>query len=256
MTIVNLEGPLTTGHDPNAPTGKFNFKGKPEYAQILSWGNIDAVTLANNLFRDYLTQGVNDTTAALDDVGVKVFSVFGAARNGDQRREDRTFGIHAMGDPAFEIKAAIAEIAAEGGYRDRQFPLGRGKNAIPLRPRRKSWAGRRSMRSRSGDRPSSACGGRRGDIQGKRIVYKSGISALAETIRPTNGSRFLFQGVVFVRSATGEVTIAEDMILPIRVSGSTKSNDFQPVLLEGNDAVKVLKRIYKFFQGIFRDAGF
>ncbi len=71
LTIANLEGPLTTSQDYAEKT--FVFQGKPEYVEILTDGNIEAVTLANNHSKDHFEQGMTDTKAILDEKGIRHF---------------------------------------------------------------------------------------------------------------------------------------------------------------------------------------
>lgn len=55
LTIVNLEGPLTTAEE--RADKQFSFKGDPSYTQILTSGSVEACNLANNHSKDYGTQG-------------------------------------------------------------------------------------------------------------------------------------------------------------------------------------------------------
>lgn len=71
LTVVNLEGPLTTSN--NAQVKRFAFKGDPTYVNILKEGNIEAVTLANNHSKDYLEEGLNDTEFILKENGIEYF---------------------------------------------------------------------------------------------------------------------------------------------------------------------------------------
>ncbi|MFZ2510082.1 MAG: CapA family protein [Gordonia sp. (in: high G+C Gram-positive bacteria)] len=74
LTIANFEVSLTT--DTRKPrtkpgTGNFFFNGDPALAATLPAGGIEVVTIANNHTWDYGRRGFNETTAALDGVGVK-----------------------------------------------------------------------------------------------------------------------------------------------------------------------------------------
>lgn len=71
LTIGNLEGPLTsaTSHMDK----KYAFKGKKEYAGILSEGNIDIVSLANNHSSDYYEKGKKDTQESLKKENIDYF---------------------------------------------------------------------------------------------------------------------------------------------------------------------------------------
>lgn len=63
LTMVNFEGTLTNAK--RYARKKFVFKGRPEYADILTAGSIDVVTVANNHSMDYLQKGFEDTLAHL-----------------------------------------------------------------------------------------------------------------------------------------------------------------------------------------------
>lgn len=69
FTIVNLEGVLTTSENA-APGRDFSIKGVPDYVNILTAGNIDAVSMENNHRRDFGEQGTTDTVAALNSVNI------------------------------------------------------------------------------------------------------------------------------------------------------------------------------------------
>ena len=69
LTIVNLEGPLTTSDDKRGGR-QFNFRGDPGNAQILSAASVEAVHMANNHARDFQEEGYEDTLAAVEAVGI------------------------------------------------------------------------------------------------------------------------------------------------------------------------------------------
>ena len=68
FTMVNLEGPLTNEGTPEEKT--FCFRGDPEYANILTAGSVECVSLANNHSADFGPVGYENTQKALDGVGV------------------------------------------------------------------------------------------------------------------------------------------------------------------------------------------
>lgn len=63
LTMVDFEGTLTNAK--RYAQKKYVFKGRPEYADILTAGSIDVVTVANNHSMDYLQKGFDDTLAHL-----------------------------------------------------------------------------------------------------------------------------------------------------------------------------------------------
>lgn len=69
LTIVNLEGPLTS-HSTKRPRRAFNFRGYPEYTQILTSGSVEICNLANNHALDYKEEGFEDTYNALTEAGI------------------------------------------------------------------------------------------------------------------------------------------------------------------------------------------
>ena len=73
LTVVNLEGPLTTAT--NAKVKKFAFKGNPSYVNILKEGSIEAVTLANNHSEDYFEEGLKETKFILKENGIDYFGL-------------------------------------------------------------------------------------------------------------------------------------------------------------------------------------
>lgn len=68
MTLVNFEGVLTDSTD--IQEKQFNIKGEEEYNQILTEGDIEAVSFGNNHRIDYGEEGISDTIAAFEEVGV------------------------------------------------------------------------------------------------------------------------------------------------------------------------------------------
>jgi len=74
LTLVNLEGTFTDSTQ--SAKKRYNFRAPPEYADILTLGSVEAVSLANNHTLDYLEQGMNDTKQALDERGIAYCSHF------------------------------------------------------------------------------------------------------------------------------------------------------------------------------------
>ncbi|MDF2878331.1 MAG: Capsule synthesis protein CapA, partial [Clostridia bacterium] len=71
LTLVNLEGPLTTA---TVFTEKeFVFKGAPDYVNILKNAGIEGVNLANNHTKDYGEAGYRETQEVLKAAGIGFF---------------------------------------------------------------------------------------------------------------------------------------------------------------------------------------
>ena len=69
LTIVNLEGPLTK-YSEKRPRRTFNFRGYPEYVDILTYGSVEICNMANNHALDYKEDGFKDTYANLTAAGI------------------------------------------------------------------------------------------------------------------------------------------------------------------------------------------
>ncbi len=69
FTVVNLEGPLTDCNT-KGEKSQYYFRGRPDYAEILTAGGVEVANLANNHINNFGSQGVEDTMAALDAEGI------------------------------------------------------------------------------------------------------------------------------------------------------------------------------------------
>lgn len=69
ITLVNLEVSLNTYVTPSL--SRLIFRGPPEYARILTEGSVEIANLANNHTDDYLGAGYDSTVAALEAEGIK-----------------------------------------------------------------------------------------------------------------------------------------------------------------------------------------
>ena len=70
MTLVNLEGPLTTSENLR-PDRPIYLKGDPKYVEVLKQGSVECCNLANNHMNDYLDDGIWETRETLDNAGIK-----------------------------------------------------------------------------------------------------------------------------------------------------------------------------------------
>lgn len=68
LTIVNFEGTLSDRGE--RAIKQFAFRGKPEYAKILSGSSVEAANLANNHSMDYGEVSLTDTKMYLEEEGI------------------------------------------------------------------------------------------------------------------------------------------------------------------------------------------
>ena len=69
LTLANCEGVFTT-RKLKAGAKEMSLCAPPEFAEVFKLGNVDVCNLANNHGKDFGTQGLEDTRAALDAAGV------------------------------------------------------------------------------------------------------------------------------------------------------------------------------------------
>lgn len=69
LTLVNLEGVLADEWQ-TVPEKAYNFRGPTAYAEILTLGSVEAVTLANNHTWDFGAMGYQSTVDTLEDAGI------------------------------------------------------------------------------------------------------------------------------------------------------------------------------------------
>lgn len=72
LTIANCEGVFTTRRL-KAGAKEMSLCAPPEFAQVFKLGNVDVCNLANNHGKDFGTEGLEDTRAALDAQGIAHF---------------------------------------------------------------------------------------------------------------------------------------------------------------------------------------
>ncbi len=77
LTIVNLEGVLSDNESLRpvqaGKNGSYFFRGRSEFARVLSSASVEAASIANNHIADYGEQGRRDTIAALEKEGIEWF---------------------------------------------------------------------------------------------------------------------------------------------------------------------------------------
>ncbi|MCL6465768.1 MAG: CapA family protein [candidate division WOR-3 bacterium] len=93
ITVANLECPLTDRGTPH-PTKPIVFRGRPANGQGLKFTGIDVVSLANNHIVDYGLEGLRQTQAVLDTLGIVYSGAGGSAYEAYQ--------------PVFLVKCGVA----------------------------------------------------------------------------------------------------------------------------------------------------
>lgn len=248
FTFANLECCLTDSNTPVAKT--FTFKAKKEYAQIMSEGGVEFVTLANNHILDYGDQGVTDTEAALDAVGVgyvgrdeyAIYETGSGLKIGIYAVSFGTVeqiqaGIKALQDEGAEFIIAALHWGDEGSYKVNADQVTQGHAAID--------AGADIV---YGSHPHTLQPVE--EYKGHYIYYSMGNWTFGGNTDPRDKDTFILRLTV-ERTPDGEISITEREVIPCASSGTQSGNNYQPTPYEeGSEGYeRVLKKLDGTFDG-------
>ncbi len=248
FTIVNLEGVLTTST--KADTSRtYNIKGDPSYAGILTAGDVEAVSMANNHRLDFGTQGTKDTVDALeaegilyayDDIvcisevkGIRIGYVsvneiaWGKGTEGLVRD-----GIDKLKEENVDLIIACCHWGTEKEYYPDDYQTQLGPKCIDM-----------GADLVLGHHPHVLQGIE--EYNGKYIVYSLGNFCFGANRNPADKDTMIFQQTfTFVDGQLQEDLDAR--IIPCSLSSVSSRNDFQPTPLEGEEASRVIGRLNEF----------
>ncbi|MEC4272822.1 CapA family protein [Adlercreutzia sp. R25] len=240
LTVVNMEGALTERGE--RADKSFAFRGKPEYAKILSAGSVEAATLANNHSQDYGQDGYDDTIAALDAEGVESFGydriaymdVKGVkvALVGSYFPEDSEENTREMTDNIAAARAEGAQIVVVYVHwgQEHEYDITEGQQL----------AGRAAIDAGAdlvvGSHPHVIQGWEL--YQGRYIVYSLGNFCFGGNTNPDDKDCLIFQQTFTV---TGDAVAKDDKVnfIACSVSTETDRNTYQPMLAEGDEKARI-----------------
>lgn len=240
LTVVNMEGALTERGE--RADKSFAFRGKPEYAKILSSSSVEAATLANNHSQDYGQEGYDDTIAALDGEGVESFGydriaymdVKGVkvALVGSYFPEDSEENTKEMTDNIAAARAEGAQIVVVYVHwgQEHEYDITEGQQI----------AGRAAIDAGAdlvvGSHPHVIQGWEL--YQGRYIVYSLGNFCFGGNTNPDDKDCLIFQQTFTV---TGDEVAKDDKVnfIACSVSTETDRNTYQPMLAEGDEKARI-----------------
>lgn len=249
MTIVNLEGPLTTAEEYRE--GTYVIKGAPEYVNILTEGNVEMAGIANNHRLDYKVQGTKDTVNALEEAGIvyaydenwAIYEVQGirigcVAVNeiawGEGVERFLQEGIAQLQQEEADIIIASCHWGIERENYPEEYQQELGKKCI-------DWGADLVL----GHHPHVLQGIEK--YQGKYIVYSLGNFCFGANRNPADKDTIIFQQTF--NFADGEKTEDTSIkIVPCSISSVSNRNDYKPTVLEGEDAARVIERMNEYSQ--------
>ncbi|MBR3332899.1 MAG: CapA family protein [Clostridia bacterium] len=244
LTVANLEGVLSD-RELNRVGKEFNFRGPTAYTEILEEGSVECVTLANNHSHDYENAGYEDTVRALEDAGVAYFSTDRMAvwRNSDglmigflgvsgslsgsrfKAYEEQAQTLKLLGCAAV---ITVMHTGTEYEYK----PDGYQRQVV----NRALSCGTDLI---IGHHPHVVQGYELAD--GVPVVYSLGNCVFGGNTNPRDHDALAVQAELSFED--GELAGITLRFYPISVSGEERYNDYSPVLLSGENAERVLRKM-------------
>lgn len=250
LTIVNLEGPLTTSEE--RADKQFSFKGDPSYTEILTNGSVEACNLANNHSKDYGIQGYEDTIANVEAAGIKTFGYERTAiweTNGVKVGLAGVYELAEGMDCQDDMTAAIQSLKDAGAdLVIVSFHWGVEKENYPDETQQ-------ALAHAAIDQGADLVLGHHPHVlqgiekyQGKYIVYSLGNFCFGGNKNPSDKDTMIFQQTFTLEN--GEV-VEDDAIniIPCRISSEDDYNNYQPTPAEGEEAQRILGRVQEYSQG-------
>lgn len=247
LTLVNLEGVLSDSSRGENKEKTYAFRGPSDYASILSQSGIEAVNLSNNHTGDYGKRGIADTLAALDEEEVaysgegwlNVFSLKGINVGLAGTRSNWNQEVRA------NLKKEIA-LLKQQGCDIIIYSMHAGQEYSYAHNKRQQTIAHFLIENGA----DIVIGHHPHVVQGVEqyldgyIFYSLGNCAFGGNHRPRDLNALLSQVTFTIDSASNHKTITPSL-LPIHISGTHPQNNYQPVLITGEDAAKVLKIVEK-----------
>lgn len=279
MTLGNLEGPLTT-HNEDRLEKLFAFKGDPAYIQILKSGSVEAVNIANNHTRDYGMQGFRDTQKHLQEAGIgfsgegilHIYEIRGI-KVGMAGHRGWSLGIKP------QVKKEIIALR-ELGADIVIFSFHWGEERVHYPNQIQQEIGRFAIDNGAdiviGHHPHVLQGIE--EYKGKKIIYSLGNFVYGGAKNPPDKDSIIYQvrfgfgkgaqklkklGLKGVNSKGDSVYIEKvrafveqeswselHSFVPVLISGEKERNNYQPIIAQGEDKVRILERMETYSAGL------
>lgn len=251
LTIVNLETTLTNATA--KAEKKFRFKGSPEYTKILTEGSIEAVNIANNHIRDYLTKGYSDTIASLKKSGIGYFGYENKYITEIKGIKVGCLGYEGWNSSSSTKKKIKDDIAAlrKSGVKlvIVSFHWGEERKYYPNSTQKE--LGKYSIDSGAdlvlGHHPHVIQGIQ--TYKGKNIVYSLANFAFGGNRNPSDKDTFIYQQIFEFKNGQ-LLNSLKTKIIPCSVSSVKNRNNYQPTPLKGAEAVKITNKIDRYSNGL------
>ena len=228
ITVANLEGQLTTSND--IVEKAFNFKAPTSYVDVLKKGSVEMVSFANNHvlhygYSDYLIKEVNDIK-----IGFMAFHDIDCVKYAEAKK-----GLDYLKENGAELIIVSVHWGIEKDLMQNEAQKKMGHYLID-------------------NGADLVVGTHPHVIQGiekyndKYIIYSLANFVFGGNQNPPDKDTFMFrQTFNFYK---GELKLDDNIeIVPTSVSGKKNVNNYQPVILDGEEKVRVFNKIMKYSSG-------
>lgn len=250
LTIVNLEGPLTTAT--SHAEKQFAFSGPYEYADILTNGSVEMVSLANNHSEDYFAQGMADTKNILDEKGIGYFGYETSCIKEVNGIKIGFLGYRSMSvsmnneQGRATIKAAIEDLKNNQGANAvvvfYHWGIERDYSANDDQRELAKFSIDSGADLVVGSHPHVIQGVE--EYNGKQIVYSLGNFCFGGNRNPSDTDSMIYS--ITMNFTDGKFTSETHEIIPCSITTSSSRNNYQPTILEGSEKQRVLDKIQQY----------
>lgn len=248
MTIVNLEGCFTNSK--NIVPKEFNLSAPPEFKKVLTLGDIEIASFANNHTHDYGEEGYKDTINALNSInlpyygyekylikevnGIKI-GFFGFLDIDCKNYDDIDKAIEYLKNEKCDLIIASMHWGIEGAYKQNDSQIKMGHYLIDS-----------GVDLVLGSHPHRIQGIEK--YNNRFIVYSLSNFTFGANQNPNDKDTFIFQQEFTFEN--GELKLDDNIdIIPASQSGVTYTNNYQPIVLEESEKQRVLNKILRYSEG-------
>ena len=244
LTIINMEGTLT---DLTTRKDKqFAFKGDPEYVKVLTNGSVEAANMANNHSYDYGEESFKDTVNILEKNKIRTFGDDETVIIPVKGVNVGIFGIYELDDHEEripQVKSDIAKLKKDGA--DIIVAVFHWGNELERVPDDNQVM----LAHLAIDEGADGVVGHHPHVlqgidtyKGKTIAYSLGNFCFGGNYHPTEMDTMIFQQK-FMIDTSKKITDSEINVIPCSVSSESDCNNYQPTILEGDEAKRVRELI-------------
>ena len=241
LTIVNLEGPLTTSRDKREGR-KFNFRGSPEYVNILSGSSVEIANLANNHAYDYGESGFQETAEVLENAGICASGFTRAGFLDVKGVRVASVGFYDKEHSKNEMVGAVEYLRDQCELLIVSIHWGKEYTHEPTGEQREIG---RALIDAGADlvigNHSHVYGGLE-MYKGKYIIYSLGNFCFGGNSNPDDKDCTIFQQR-FVIAPDGTISDGGISIIPATISSTSRTNDYSPRIQNPETGVNLLSKI-------------